>query len=146
MPDPTTSPAVDARGLPPSYPLREEWEVTPRDVHALVERGEDVVILDVRTPKEFEVARLHLPTGNLATAGEPVDGPQVELVPLQQLMAQLPNLEELADRKVITLCHHGMRSFQAAAILRQAGFRDVYSMAGGIDAWSLAIDPSVPRY
>jgi rhodanese-related sulfurtransferase len=94
------------------------------------ERGEDVLLLDVRTPREHAVAR--------------IEG--AALVPLQQLPARVEELRPYADRPVVTVCHRGMRSLQAAAFLRQAGFRDVRSMAGGIDLWSRAVDPSVPRY
>jgi rhodanese-related sulfurtransferase len=123
---------LDDRGLPTGYTLRPEWEVTPRQVKAMLDAGDDLVILDVRTPREFEVAR--------------IDAGGVELAPLQTLTQRVDDLEELRDRRIVTLCHHGVRSMQAAAVLRQAGFRDVLSIAGGIDVWSLDVDPSVPRY
>jgi monothiol glutaredoxin len=56
-------------------------------------------------------------------------------------------LDELdRDRTVVCYCHHGMRSQRAAEHLLKMGFRDVYNVQGGIDAWSLHVDPSVPRY
>jgi rhodanese-related sulfurtransferase len=67
-------------------------------------------------------------------------------IPLGELPAALPRLQEHADKPIVTHCHLGMRSLQAAAFLRQQGFDDVKSMAGGIDAWAERIDPSVPRY
>jgi rhodanese-related sulfurtransferase len=90
----------------------------------------DVVLIDCRTPQEYQVAR--------------IDGAQ--LVPLDQMMVRMEDLDEYRDRKIVVHCHHGMRSLQMTAVLRQHGFTDVKSMAGGIDLWSLDIDPSVPRY
>lgn len=90
-------------------------------------------ILDVRTEGEHAVAA--------------IDG--AVLVPLHELSARLAELTELgwghAD-PIAVLCHHGVRSRSGAAILQAAGFENVRSVAGGIEAWSLRVDPSVPRY
>lgn len=121
---------LDDRGLPTRYPFREEWEVTPRQVRAKLAAGDDVVLIDCRTPQEHAVAR--------------IEG--AELVPLQEVGSRLSELEEYADREVVTFCHHGGRSLRLAAVLRQHGFENVKSMAGGIDLWSQDVDSSVPRY
>ncbi len=126
---------LDERGLPEGYPLQEGWEVTPRQVKALIDAGRigvdgDVLLLDVRTPAELEAAAI-----GGATA-----------VPMQDIRSALPDLEAYADGPVIVSCHHGGRSLQVTAFLRQQGFDDVTSMAGGIDVWARDIDPSVPRY
>ena len=126
---------LDERGLPEGYPLQEGWEVTPRQVKALIDAGRigvdgDVLLLDVRTPAELEAAAI-----GGATA-----------VPMQDNRSALPDLEAYADGPVIVSCHHGGRSLQVTAFLRQQGFDDVTSMAGGIDVWARDIDPSVPRY
>ena len=126
---------LDERGLPEGYPLQEGWEVTPRQVKALIDAGRigvdgDVLLLDVRTPAELEAAAI-----GGATA-----------VPMQDIRSALPDLEAYADGPVIVSCHHGGRSLQVTAFLRQQGFEDVTSMAGGIDVWARDIDPSVPRY
>jgi adenylyltransferase/sulfurtransferase len=55
-------------------------------------------------------------------------------------------LEPPPGALVVTYCHHGVRSLNAAAILLRAGHARVASLAGGIDRWSIEIDPSVPRY
>ncbi len=110
--------------------INPEWEVSVNDVKNMIENDEDFVFIDCRTPGEYEVAR--------------IEG--AKLVPLGDVAARLPELEEYADEKVIIHCHHGGRSLQMAAILRQQGFDDVKSMAGGIEKWSLEIDPTVPRY
>ena len=67
-------------------------------------------------------------------------------MPLQDIAARLPELEDYKDCKIVVHCHHGGRSLQFTTILRQQGFRDITSMAGGIDLWSIDIDPKVPRY
>lgn len=117
-------------GLPARYPFQPAWETTPREVRALQERGADFLLLDCRTPEEFATAR--------------IEG--AELSPMQEIPANLQTLAEHADRKVVVHCHHGARSLKVAAYLREQGFEDVTSMAGGIDLWSVDIDPAVPRY
>lgn len=108
----------------------EGWEVSPKQIAQMRETGEDFVLLDVREPDE------------VATAA--IEGAKV--CPMSQLRARLTELEEHADDKIVVFCHAGVRSMQVTAFLREAGFEDVMSMAGGIDAWSLQIDPTVPRY
>jgi rhodanese-related sulfurtransferase len=122
--------ALDLQGLPQGYNFRPEWEIAPREVRAMRERGEDFVLLDCRRPAEFALAR--------------IEG--AELVPLQEAAARLEDLEDYRDRKIVVYCHLGVRSLQMASILRQQGFADVLSMVGGIELWSLDIDPTVPRY
>lgn len=107
-----------------------QWEVPVHEVKRMLDVGESFVLLDVREVEEHQVASI----------------PQAKLVPLSTFATQLPHLLEHADDKVIVHCHHGQRSFNATAFLRQQGFEDVKSMAGGIDAWALEIDPTVPRY
>ncbi len=89
---------------------------------------EAFLLLDVREPFEVEVASI---AGALT-------------IPMGEIPARL---EEIAkDRPVLVLCHHGIRSFQVGHWLRTQGFEDVSNVQGGIDAWSLEIDSSVPRY
>lgn len=121
---------LDERGLPHGYPLRPEWEVTPRQVRAMRQAGEPMLLLDCRTPAEAELADL---------------GADM-LVPMQVLGQRLDELAPYRHQKVVVYCHHGSRSLRVAAALRAQGFTDVTSMAGGIDLWSRDIDPSVPRY
>ncbi len=126
---------LDDRGLPVGYPLQDGWEVTPREVKALIDAGRigeggDVLLLDVRTPAELAVAV--------------IDG--AVAVPMQELRTALPELEAHAEGTVIVSCHHGGRSLQVTAFLREQGFDDVKSMAGGIDVWARDIDDSLARY
>lgn len=117
-------------GLPDGYPLQADWEVTPRDVQALQTSGEEFILLDVREPKEIAAAAL----------------PGSVCVPMGEIKSRLIDLDEHAEDRVVVMCHHGARSMQVTAFLRQHGFDDVRSMAGGIDLWSRDIDPQVPRY
>ncbi len=88
---------------------------------------DQVQILDVREPWEYDLARL----------------PGARLIPLGQLAHRAGELDPW--RPVAAYCHHGVRSRYALAILRDLGFQDVAHLAGGIDAYS-RLDPSVPRY
>lgn len=120
----------DERGMPHGATLVDGWEVSPREVQRLRAAGEDLLLIDVRTEQERDLARiadsLHLP--------------------MQEIAASLPRLREHEDRRIVVHCHHGIRSFQVTEFLRHQGFVDVRSLAGGIDLWSRAIDPSVARY
>lgn len=109
--------------------LIEGWEVSPRDAAAARDAGA-AVLLDCRTPEERAIARIE---GAL-------------FVPMQEIASRLPELERHADRPVIVFCHHGRRSLGVTEFLRKNGFDDVRSMAGGIERWSIDVDPSVPRY
>ena len=104
----------------------DELEITPKDVKARIDRGEKLVLVDVREPWEHQLCR--------------IEG--AKLVPLGSLGLQtLPDVDE-----VICYCHHGMRSLDAAAWLRFQGIARAKSLAGGIERWSVEIDPKVPRY
>ena len=85
-------------------------------------------LLDVRTAEELAVAAL----------------PGALHIPMQELPTRLGELDPQAP--IAVLCHHGVRSEMAGRFLERNGFAEVYSVAGGIDAWSAEIDPSVPRY
>lgn len=121
---------LDERGLPPKYNFRPEVEVTPRQVRAMRDAGDGLVLVDCRTAKEYDVAR--------------IDG--AVLLPLQQFQQAVEELEDDKDRPMVVFCHHGVRSLRMTLALREVGFTDVRSMAGGIDLWSVDIDPGVPRY
>ncbi|HZY61456.1 MAG TPA: rhodanese-like domain-containing protein [Edaphobacter sp.] len=87
------------------------------------------ILLDVREPWEFETAHLpnslHMPMGDVPSRA---------------------NQELDPDAHIVVICHHGMRSLNVAMWLRNQGFDNAQSLAGGIDYWSRAIDPSVPIY
>jgi rhodanese-related sulfurtransferase len=108
------------------YPI----EIDVHDVNRLMQSGEDFLFLDVRQPEEFEAASL----------------PGTTLIPLGELGVRLDELGQYRDARIVVHCHHGGRSMRAVMGLRQHGFKGAQNMAGGIDAWSLLIDPQVPRY
>lgn len=105
-------------------------QITPNELKQLLENGEPLTLLDVRESWEFELCRidnsLHLPLS--------------ELIQLQSLERLDPN------QQIIAICHHGIRSQQAALILQRNGFDNVCNLIGGIHHWSIDIDPSIPRY
>jgi adenylyltransferase/sulfurtransferase len=105
-------------------------EVSASAVLDLRERRVDFLLLDVREPKEHAVARI---PGSL-------------LIPLGQLEARLAELADWKDRRIVVHCHHGGRSAAACRLLAERGFSGVENLKGGIDAWSVTVDPSVPRY
>jgi rhodanese-related sulfurtransferase len=91
------------------------------------ERGE-TLLLDVREPDEHAIARL----------------PEALHIPMQQVPARLDELPR--HKAIVVMCHTGRRSAQVAAFLMANGFEDVYNLRGGIDAWSVEVDPKIPRY
>jgi rhodanese-related sulfurtransferase len=121
---------LDENGLPRDYPFQPEWEITPREFVRRRAAGEEMVLIDCRTAPERDLARIE---GALH-------------VPLHELGARLAELRAYEAAPIVVHCHHGARSLQATAALRQAGFDDVRSLAGGIHLWSLDVDPQVPVY
>jgi rhodanese-related sulfurtransferase len=103
-------------------------QIQPADLHALIATGQPVVLVDVRQPEEHAICAL----------------PESVLIPLGELMGRVGEVQP-AGALVVVYCHHGIRSLSGAAILARAGIEAV-SLAGGIDRWSLTVDPSVPRY
>lgn len=91
---------------------------------------DDPLLLDCRTHAEHAWAS--------------IDGSV--LIPMDELGDRLDELDGWRDRPIVVYCHHGRRSLIVTRALRRAGFADVRSMAGGIEAWSQRIDPDVPRY
>lgn len=102
-------------------------EITVEELKTRIDRGEPFVLIDVREPHEHEIARI----------------PGARLIPLAELPRRLGELDRSA--RLIVHCKMGGRSARAVQILRDEGF-DATSVAGGIDAWSERIDPSVPPY
>ena len=105
-------------------------EISAAELQRALQQGEKLLLIDVREPQEVEKARI---------AGS-------TLIPLGQLSARLGEITEWKPRRVIVHCRTGGRSAKACALLRDAGFVDVTNLSGGIDAWSITVDPKVPRY
>jgi rhodanese-related sulfurtransferase len=90
------------------------------------------LLLDVREPWEIEIAAIR------------VNGLRTLSIPMNSIPERLTELE--ASQPVVCICHHGARSAQVVAFLERQHFDAVYNLAGGTDAWSLDVDPNVPRY
>jgi rhodanese-related sulfurtransferase len=105
-----------------------DLEISAREVKERLDKGEKLLLVDVREPHEYELCH--------------IEG--AVLIPMGSIPANLQKLD--TDEDVICFCHHGMRSLDVANWLRTRGVNSAKSMAGGIDRWSLEIDPSVPRY
>ncbi len=104
-------------------------QIQPNDLKGMLDAGAPVVLLDVRQPEEHAYCNL----------------PGSVLIPLGELMGRVQEIEP-GDALVVVYCHHGVRSLSGATILAQAGHENVASLAGGIDRWSLTVDPGLPRY
>ena len=87
-------------------------------------------LLDVREPWEFQRAAL----------------PQARLIPVDDLPARVAELNDWREEEIIVYCHHGIRSAHAIAFLRGMGFLHLHNLTGGIDRWSVEVDPETPRY
>ena len=105
-------------------------QISVRDVNELLTAGSPVLLLDVREPEEHAFCNLPgsvlMPLGELATRWEEIEVPDGTLV--------------------VVYCHHGVRSLRGAGFLEHVGIKNVASMAGGIEEWSLSVDAAVPRY
>jgi sulfur-carrier protein adenylyltransferase/sulfurtransferase len=105
-----------------------DGDIEPVEVKAKIDRGDRFVLLDVREPHEYQICNI----------------PQAKLIPLGDLPKRVNELDS-AD-EIIAHCKSGMRSAKAVDFLKQAGFKKVRNMKGGILAWSDKVDPSVPKY
>ena len=103
-------------------------EIDPVAVKARLDSGEDLQLIDVREPQEYQICHI----------------PQARLIPLGELPKRLHELDR--SRPIVVHCKTGGRSAKAADLLRQNGFTGVLNMTGGILAWSDKVDPAVPKY
>ena len=107
--------------------MHRELEISPTETAELLKNGK-AKLIDVRTAQEYAVAH--------------IDGcPLIDETLAKTIVETWPK-----DTPIITICHHGVRSLDAAAYLLRQGFTNVRSMSGGIDVWSQTIDTAVPRY
>lgn len=128
---PTVTELVDYEafcGVTPFGNAGDAVEVGPHALQRELAGDAAPFLLDVREPWEYDIAHLEGST----------------LVPLGELAGRLGQLERTDG--IVTVCHHGMRAATAAALLRRAGFSRVRTLAGGVDAWAEAIDPTMRRY
>jgi monothiol glutaredoxin len=101
--------------------------VTAPELQALLADGAPLVLVDVRTVEERDLAR--------------IDGARLLDQALFDELLALPR-----DTRLVFHCHHGIRSANAAEHFRRQGFTNLSNLVGGIEAWSTLVDPSVPRY
>jgi adenylyltransferase/sulfurtransferase len=111
----------------PAVAIDAEWERHPHEVHHARRSGKKMLLLDVRHEVEWELAN--------------IDG--AILIPLPVLPERLKELEPWRTEPVVVFCRSGVRSLQATALLRKAGFNTVHSLAGGIELWAELVDPSI---
>jgi rhodanese-related sulfurtransferase len=104
--------------------------MTPQELTAKLRSATPPRLLDVRQPEEHAFVAL----------------PNSTLIPLGELTERMEEVEEWKDEEVVVYCHHGIRSAQAVAQLRAAGFANVHNLAGGIDRWTDDVDRTLPRY
>ena len=106
-----------------------DYEISVAEVKSMRDAGQDLTLLDVREPWEFQTAHI---TGS-------------QHIPMGDIPARF-NLEMDPEDHIVVVCHHGVRSMNVTAWLRQQGFEKVQSLQGGIDRWAREIDPKVPVY
>jgi adenylyltransferase/sulfurtransferase len=112
----------------PATPASGLAEITAEDLKGRLERGEEVFILDVRNPPEYQICRI----------------PGSVLIPLPTLPQRFRELDP--ERELVVHCKSGMRSQQAIQFLRQQGFRHLKNLEGGILAWAERVDPTMAKY
>jgi len=105
-------------------------EIDCESVQTLQAANEPFLLMDCREQDEYETARIS----------------GASLLPMSELQIRIEELEDRRDSRIVVHCHHGGRSLRVAKWLREQGFPMAQSMAGGIDAWAMRIDPEVPRY
>ncbi len=103
-------------------------QLTALELKQEIDANDHLVLLDVREPFEFNYAHI----------------PGSRLIPLAQLPGRIAELD--ASKETVVICHHGMRSMQAANVLLHFGFQRVGNLQGGIDAWSRDCDSGIRRY
>jgi Dinucleotide-utilizing enzymes involved in molybdopterin and thiamine biosynthesis family 2 len=104
--------------------------ISARDLKEMQDRGDDIMLIDVREPNEYEI--VSIPGAVLIPKGQFVDGSALERLP--------------QDKKIVLHCKSGGRSAEVLAIVKQAGFADAVHVGGGVLSWVKTIDPSLPSY
>ncbi len=103
-------------------------QLSAKELQQKLAQSEELLLLDVREPIEYNFASI---------AGS-------TLIPLNQVPQKTKELHP--DKATVLICHHGVRSMQAASYLERSGFSQLFNLTGGIDAWSIECDASIPRY
>lgn len=122
---------MGSRAILPAVPQDgndvEILQLSAPELKAMLDAGTTCELVDVRTPQEREIAS--------------IDGARLLDHAYHEALLVLDR-----DTPLVFQCHHGIRSQRAAEYFRERGFRRLYNLTGGIEAWSMLVDPSVPRY
>ncbi|SVB11758.1 uncharacterized protein METZ01_LOCUS164612 [marine metagenome] len=102
--------------------------IQPVTLNERLEKGDDICLIDVRDDWEYSLASIK---GS-------------NHIPLNELVDRVQEI--MFEEEIAVYCHHGERAFLGAQILLESGFKKVYHLTGGIDAWSQVVDPKIPRY
>ena len=108
--------------------LGDEWEIEPLQLKEELDHGKDIFILDVRKPEEYQISRIEGST----------------LIPLNELPERVAELD--TSNEIVVICRSGARSAKAVEFMRDAGFRKIKNLVGGINAWAALVDSSLPVY
>ena len=123
---PSTQPARPAAAVPRS----DSHEVSPQEVKKKLDNGEPIILLDVREPQELQIAAI----------------PQAKHIPMGEIHARYKEISDDPGAEIIVFCHYSDRSEVVMHQLWGLGYQNAKVMPGGIDAWSVEIDPKIPRY
>ena len=102
--------------------------MTPAEFHARLSQGDAPLLIDVREPFEYQIARVAC----------------AQLLPMSRFYEWAGTLDP--QQETVVMCHHGIRSAQVCNVLAQNGFHKLYNLAGGIDRWAYEVDNSIPVY
>jgi adenylyltransferase/sulfurtransferase len=105
-------------------------EIDCQSVKSRLDAREPLLLIDCRERDEYALVHIE----------------EATLIPMSEMQARVGELEPHRDQPIVVHCHHGGRSLRVTAWLRQQGFANVQSLAGGIDRWAEEIDRSLPRY
>ena len=109
-------------------PTYKVLNIQPVELYERLKKGDDICLIDVREEWEHSLASI---SGS-------------EHIPLNELADRIQEI--MFEEEIAVYCHHGERAYIGAQILLESGFKKVYHLTGGIDAWSQVVDPRVPRY
>lgn len=116
---------------PPRWHFQDGLEISVPETAKRHDAGsDDFVLIDIREPEELEVCS--------------IDG--AVHIPMGDLVSRINEIDADEDTTIALICHTGRRSLKATLVLQEQGLAGTRSVAGGIEWWSLRIDPSVPRY
>jgi len=105
-------------------------EISVAELKKRLDAGEELVILDIREPHELRISKLN----------------NTFHIPLADLADRLEELKDIKEKEIVIYCRSGRRSGIATTFMQEEGFRSVFNLKGGINAWSDEIDPSVQKY